>query len=90
MRCDEARELMHEALDGAEAARERLGAHLADCADCAAEFAALRRAQEAVVATVAGEPPPERLQRAAVAALAVAHEPRRERSPWMVPAMSMW
>ena len=80
MRCDEARELMHEALDGSAEAREALDGHLADCAGCAAEFAALQGAQQAVAATVDREPPEERLERATVAALALVGE--RRRSPW--------
>jgi len=89
MRCDEARELMHEVLDGSEVPRERLEAHLADCAECAAEFAALQRAQEAVAVAVVCDPPEDRLERAAVAALAVADErPRHTRSAWAAPAMA--
>jgi len=78
---EQARELMHDALDGAVEARDRLAGHLADCDDCAAEFATLERAQEAVAATVACEPPEDRLERATVAALALADEPRGR--PWV-------
>jgi len=87
MRCDEARELMHEVLDGSEEPREQLQAHLAECAECRAEFAAMERLQEAVAATAAWEPPGDRLERATVAALAVAHE-RPTRSPWAALAMA--
>ena len=80
MRCDEARELMHEALDGSAQAREALAGHLAECQECAAKFAALERVQDAVAATVAWEPPEDRLERATVAALALAGE--RRRTPW--------
>jgi len=76
MRHEDARELMQDALDGSEDAREALGAHMAECPDCAAEFAAMQRLQAAVGETVACEPPEDRLERATVAALALAEEPR--------------
>ncbi len=76
---EDARELMHEALDGSEDAREALAAHLAKCEECAAEFAALQRLQAAVGETVACEPPPDRLERATAAALATSDEPRGHR-----------
>ncbi len=83
---DEGRELMHEALDGSGDARERLTAHLAACEDCAAEFAAMQRLQAAVSATVACEPPEDRLERATVAALAAAEQPQVRR--WVAFAMA--
>ena len=84
---DQARELMHEALDGSADAREALAAHLAECDDCAAEFAAMERLQAAVGETVACEPPEDRLERATVAALALA-DGRPARSRWVTVAMA--
>jgi hypothetical protein len=86
MRHDEARELMHEALDGSDEAREGLDAHLAECAECAAEFAAMQRLQAAVGETVSCEPPQDRLDRATVAALAVSEESRGR--SWVAFAMA--
>ena len=83
---DQARELMHEALDGSADAREALAAHLAECDDCAAEFAAMERLQAAVGETVACDPPEDRLERASVAAMALTDEPRGRR--WAALAMA--
>jgi hypothetical protein len=86
MRHEDARELMHEALDGSENAGEALDAHLAECEECAAELAAMQRLQSAVGESVACEPPSDRLDRATVAALALSKEPRRR--PWVAFAMA--
>jgi hypothetical protein len=86
MTCDDARELMHEALDGCEGAAERLEAHLAQCDNCVRDFDMLQRTQEAVAAVVGREPSPERLERAAIAALAVGTP--AQRSPWVAAAIA--
>lgn len=88
MTCTEARDLMHQALDGCEEARRRLEAHLAECPECRDEFEALQRAQDVVAEMVASEPPEDRLERAMVAALAVADHRQHTRSPWAALAMA--
>ncbi|PIT05150.1 membrane protein [Bradyrhizobium nitroreducens] len=82
MTCDEARIMLHALLDGeldAGHARE-VEAHIADCADCAAEFAAQRQMQRVLADTNLRYAAPASLRNKIEASLPKAQTPPSRRS----------
>lgn len=69
MDCKRAKQLMHEALDGGAENEPALAEHLAACAACRNEHAALRAVQNLVAAEVSCEPPEESLERVSAVVL---------------------
>jgi len=90
MDCKQARQLMHEALDGGGEVAPPLAEHLSACPACRQEHAALSAVQNLVATEVAGEPPRESLERVSAVVLSrLAHErPARSGAAWRTLAVA--
>lgn len=90
MNCEDATPLLMDRLQGTvlPADEERLAGHLASCAACSAEAAALAETWASLGSLDDGEVPHERLRARFHAALA-AHE-AREQKPWAPHALERW